>query len=111
MQQIITRIKNAGKSPFLAQVPKAFSPREYLNPLLEGYNAVVIELTIENSLGVLPPDFYSWFENHPEEMDDDLHPNGTGYISMANLWYTAIISQIVPLKNSKFFGTLHGSLR
>jgi lysophospholipase L1-like esterase len=93
MQQIIDLIKDNGKIPFLAKVPIAFEPRSYINPDLQDYNLVVDELVSENKIGVIPPDFYCFFENHPEQMDDDIHPNGLGYDSMANIWRDVLTDQ------------------
>jgi lysophospholipase L1-like esterase len=90
MQQIIDQIKAADKIPMLAKVPKAFGTRDYLNPTLQVFNAVIDELVNENYIGVTPPNFYCHFENNPDEMDDTLHPNGTGFISMANIWYEVL---------------------
>ena len=91
MQQMITLVKNAAKEPYLAKVPIAFGSRSYLNPALQEYNQVVDELVSENKIGVIPPDFYTFFETHPLQMADDLHPNGLGYQSMAALWKDALI--------------------
>jgi lysophospholipase L1-like esterase len=110
MQQIVDKIKTAGKYPFLAYVPKAFAPREFLNPDLSEYNEVIYELVSENSISVAPPNFYTWFEAHPEEMDDDLHPNGLGYISMANLWYSAFMA-LPSQVNSSIFCTIMGTVK
>jgi lysophospholipase L1-like esterase len=93
MQQIIDMIKANGKIPYLAKVPKAFDARSFLNDTLQTYNMVIDELVAENNIGLVPPDFYCHFENHPEEMDDTLHPNGLGYISMANIWFEALMDQ------------------
>ena len=90
MQQIIDRVIEDGKIPMLAKVPKAFGTRDYLNPMLKEFNAVIDELVRENYIGVTSPDFYCHFENHPEEMDDTLHPNGLGFISMAHIWFEVL---------------------
>jgi lysophospholipase L1-like esterase len=83
MQRIISSIKSDGRIPYLAKIPKAFGSYEYMNPLLKEYNQVVDELYFENGIGVIPPDFYTLFEKNPNQMADELHPNGTGYQSMA----------------------------
>ena len=92
IQQIIDSIKNEGRIPYLAKIPKAFGSREYMNSIIQEYNQVVDELYFENNLGVIPPDFYTFFENNPSQMADDLHPNGTGYQSMAREWRDLIIN-------------------
>ena len=92
MQTIITMIKTAGKIPYLAKIPIAFAPYTSLNTFIQEYNQVVDELVSENSIGVIPPDFYSFFSNNPGQISSDgLHPNGIGYQSMAQLWSDALL--------------------
>ena len=57
-----------------------------LNPDLQEYNQVIDELVAANTIGVMPPDFYCYFENNPAQIADGLHPNGLGYQSMAQGW-------------------------
>ena len=89
MQQIITAITNDGKVAYLAKAPYAKgSSFAYKNEDIRAYNRVVDELRTYNSISVVAPDFYFWFETHLNEYnEDDLHPNGIGYQSMANLWF------------------------
>ena len=54
------------------------------------YNVAIDELVLTNNILVVPPPFYAHFLAHPEELDDGLHPNGTGYQSMGNLWFNAL---------------------
>jgi lysophospholipase L1-like esterase len=94
MQRIIDAIKTGGRIPYIAKLPKAFGAHAFMNPLLREYNMVVDELYWENGLEVIPPDFYTLFENNPDQMADDLHPNGTGYQSMAQVWRNVIIDAV-----------------
>ena len=89
MQTIIDKIKAAGKTPFLAKVPYATVPG-FNDASIQEYNAAIDELKIANGLPVIPPDFYAWFNSRPDQLADGLHPNGTGYQSMANLWFNAL---------------------
>ena len=89
MQRIISAIVLAGKTPYIAKVPYTTLPRYDLLSIQE-YNVVVDELVAENGIPVTPPDFYSWFLSHTSQLADGLHPNGTGYQSMANLWSSAL---------------------
>lgn len=89
MQRIITAVKSAGKIPCLAKVPYA-SIRSIDISKIRNFNIVVDELVAENDLQVTPPDFFSHFQEHPEEMPDGLHPNKAGYESMAKLWFIAL---------------------
>jgi lysophospholipase L1-like esterase len=91
MQRIITAVKNAGKQPCLGKVP--YSNGQYLarNTLYQGYNQVIDQLVVENTLTVFPPDFYTLFQNNQNQLSSDgLHPNGIGYQSMANLWFSKL---------------------
>jgi len=99
MQAIITAVRSAGKIPYLAKVP-------YVDPLnpnfpagfsfsdgaIQQYNQAIDELVADplNGISVVPPDFYGWFKSHPDQLDDGLHPNNTGYQSMATLWFNEL---------------------
>lgn len=91
MQQIATLIKKAGKEPCLAKVPYTVTYATK-NSLIVDYNSVVDELAEDtaNSITVTPPDFYTYFKTHQDELLDELHPNGTGYNSMAKLWLAVL---------------------
>jgi lysophospholipase L1-like esterase len=91
MQRIIDAIFIDGRIAYIAKLPKAFGSFDFMNPLLQEYNEVADELYWENELEAIPPDFYTLFETNPDQMADDLHPNGIGYQSMAQLWWDAII--------------------
>jgi lysophospholipase L1-like esterase len=89
MQRIVSAILAAGKIPCLAKVPYTTSPSIDISRIRE-YNVVVDELVAENNIAVTPPDFYTYFQKHPEEIPDGIHPNKIGYESMANLWFIAL---------------------
>ena len=92
MQTIIDRIKAAGKTPFLAKVPYRHigCPGIFSDASIQEYNPAIDELRISNGISVVPPDFYTWFQSHQSQLADGLHPNGTGYQSMATLWFNAL---------------------
>ncbi len=112
MQQIINQLNAAGEHVVLAKVNVALAdcadnvptdpgycpPYPNLNTgarnvLIQQYNVVVNELVSNtaNGITVTPPDFYSYFSaNHQTQYSDNIHPNGTGYQSMANLWFQAL---------------------
>jgi lysophospholipase L1-like esterase len=89
LQSIITAIKNAGKIPYLAKVPYTTDATRNLASI-QDYNAAVDELRASNAILIVAPDLFSWFQSHPSELADGVHPNGTGYQSMANLWFNAL---------------------
>jgi lysophospholipase L1-like esterase len=112
MQQIINQLKAAGKHVVLAKVNVALAdcadnvptdpgycpPYPNLstgarNVLIQQYNTVVGELVANtaNGITVTPPDFYNYFlTNYQTQYYDNIHPNGVGYQSMANLWFQAL---------------------
>jgi len=85
MQSIIDAIVNDGRTPYLAKVPyntdAAFDPAA-----IQDYNSAIDELRASNGITVVAPDFYFWFQSHPEQLADGIHPNGVGYQSMATQW-------------------------
>jgi lysophospholipase L1-like esterase len=89
LQTILSAILAAGKTPYLAKVPFTTNPR-YSIASIQEYNAVIDELVAENFLTASPPDFYTLFQNTSLLDADGLHPNGTGYQSMADLWFSAL---------------------
>jgi lysophospholipase L1-like esterase len=89
MQRIITAILNAGKKPYLAEVPYT-TRANYNTSMIYDYNVAIDELVLTNNILVVPPPFYAHFLAHPGELSDGLHPNGTGYQSMATLWFNAL---------------------
>jgi len=86
MQRIISAILAAGKTPYLAEVPYTSDPLRS-NAMIYEYNAAIDELFITNNILVTPPPFYTYFQTHQGELADGIHPNGTGYQSMADLWF------------------------
>jgi len=95
MQQMIDIITSEGKSAYLAKAPFSLYPS--LNQKIVDYNIVVDELRSANNIQIVPPDFYSFFEANQDQLsDDNLHPNGNGYKSMANLWSYALLNPTPP---------------
>lgn len=101
MQQIIDKIMTSGKVPILGKVPITLGPCALCDPfpdpdvasrnlLIQEYNLVIEELVSSNSISITPPDFYNYFRANQDKMADNLHPNGVGYQSMADLWFNAL---------------------
>lgn len=88
MQSIINAVTGAGKTAYLAKVP--YSTDGSIDAMIQQYNQAIDELVAENGISVVPPNFYSHFQAHPDQLADDLHPNGTGYQSMAQMWKDAL---------------------
>jgi CubicO group peptidase (beta-lactamase class C family)/lysophospholipase L1-like esterase len=89
IQRLITAVLAAGKVPCLAEVPYTTDPARDSAMIFE-YNAALDELYLTNDLKVEPPPMFQHFQSHPEELSDGVHPNGTGYRSMGNLWFEAL---------------------
>jgi len=93
MRTIISVIRAAGKTPYLAKVPYTTNPR-YSDTSIQDYNSAIDELVAENGITVSPPDFYTLFQNtsllDADGLNPGVHPNGTGYQSMADLWFSAL---------------------
>ncbi|MBZ0190504.1 MAG: discoidin domain-containing protein [Candidatus Kuenenia stuttgartiensis] len=113
MQRIIDAIKNDIKEVCLAKPPIALGDSAFSNPpyedpnngarslLIQEYNQVIDELVInpQNGIVITPPDFYNYFNDldtitgrhhYEDEYSDNIHPNGIGYRSMADLWSQAL---------------------
>jgi lysophospholipase L1-like esterase len=95
MRKIIKNLKSAGKKPVLGKVPFADNATDARDARINEYNMVIDDLVTEHNIAVTPPDFYTHFQTHHtapnDELSDNLHPNGNGYISMAELWFDALI--------------------
>jgi lysophospholipase L1-like esterase len=102
MQQIIDAItlpppEGAGKLVFFAKIPPYLSSSIRNNRIYE-FNQVIDELVtqLKNQYPLrykmfTSPDFHSYFTLNPDEMHaDQIHPNGSGYQSMARLWCEAL---------------------
>lgn len=112
MQQIIDAINNAGKKVCLAKPPIALGDSadgaKYADPdtgarsvLIKEYNEVIDEFKNDpsNNITVTPPDFYNFFKEidpgtgnprYEDQYSDNIHPDGVGYQSMADLWFDAL---------------------
>jgi lysophospholipase L1-like esterase len=112
MQQVIDAIKAAGKDVYLAKSPIALAQCETCDPypdpptgqknvLISEYNEVIDELVTDtsNGINIVPPDFFDYFSGvdlntgrfrYEDQYATQLHPNGVGYDSMADLWFQAI---------------------
>ncbi|WP_437956311.1 GDSL-type esterase/lipase family protein [Sorangium sp. So ce119] len=86
LQELIDRIQEAGRVPVLARIP--FSPDGH-HDTLDVFNQAIDELTQENGL-VPGPDLYAYFEDHPEQLDDQVHPGPAGRVAMNKLWAEAV---------------------
>ncbi len=92
MQQLIDAVVGAGKKIYLGKTPPHMT-HVASDELIQQYNDAIDELKDENGFSYTPPDFHTHFTENPDEMADDLHPNGVGYQSMAELWCSSLNGQ------------------
>jgi acyl-CoA thioesterase-1 len=92
LQTIVDSVRGAGRVPILASIPFA-SDGEHRN--IPAFNRVVAELRTASSLPA-GPDLYAWFAAHPEELEDGVHPNDRGVVSMNRLWGEAVAALYPP---------------
>jgi lysophospholipase L1-like esterase len=85
---LVGRIEGAGRVPILATIPFASDGHHRDIPR---FNDVIDELRRARSLPA-GPDLYAWFQAHPEELRDGLHPDDRGIGSINRLWAEAVDS-------------------
>ena len=93
MRTIILDLKAQNKIPVLAKVPFKRNTTQLQDDTIKEYNQVIQDLYTFHNLAVQPPDFYSYFSD-PDNQDkfyDDTHPNGDGYNSIAEEWFTKLV--------------------
>jgi len=112
MQQMIDAINGMGKQVCLAKPPITLGDTldgiQYVDPdtgvtnlQIKEYNQVIDELVNDlfNYITISPPNFYNYFKEidsatgdprYKDQFIDNLHPNGIGYQSMAQLWFDAL---------------------
>ena len=82
LETLVRRVRAAHREPIFATIPFASDGQHAGIPL---FNAVIGDL--QRSYGLHPgPDLYAWFEAHPEELRDGVHPNEVGVASINRLW-------------------------
>ncbi len=83
--EVVRKVRAAGRIPMVARIPfRVGSPEDFAARL----NAVVDEVTVR--FGLVPgPDLYSWFEQHPGQLPDGLHPDDEGSREAIRRWAAA----------------------
>jgi lysophospholipase L1-like esterase len=84
--EVIRKVRAAGKIPIVPRTPFRRDAKEDFAGRLA---AAVDQVNAE--LGLLPgPDLYGWFKQHPERLQDGLHPDDAGSVEMIRLWAEAV---------------------
>lgn len=82
---MVKMIQAAGRVPIIARIP--FAPKEHDG--VPKFNAAID--AIAKKYGLTPgPDLYAHFKAHPDELEDGLHPNDAGIVSINRLWAEAV---------------------
>ena len=85
LQRLIDSCKAYGIEPIVARIP-ATNTAKISWQINEAFLKAVDSLTKENDL-TPGPDFYTWFLEHPEELNNDgVHPAASGAASIQRLW-------------------------
>ena len=92
MRTIILDLLAQNKIPVLAKIPFVKNATTVQDDAINEYNQVIQDLYVDY-LSVEPPDFYSHFSDpsNQDEFYDDTHPNGDGYVSIANEWFIKLL--------------------
>lgn len=81
---MIEAILAAGKTPILPKIPYSTNPD--VGTYVPDYNEMVERIYEEYPQVIQGPDFYSYFEAHPEQLADGVHPDTDGYDAMRRMW-------------------------
>ncbi len=85
LEAMVAMLKAAGRVPIFARIP--YAPKEHNT--IPQFNDVIDGVTKRN--GLTPgPDLYAHFKAHVDELEDGLHPNDKGTVSINRLWAAAV---------------------
>ena len=90
---MIRAIQAAGKTAVLPKIP--FSLEKGIAANVEQYNAKVDQIWTEYPDVIHGPDFYAWFEAHPDMLSGDgVHPSNEGYNEMRRIWAETMLEAV-----------------
>ena len=97
VQRVITKVIDPSATPprimYIAKIPPTTGRLNYANQYIDQYAQVIDELVAENpEIFVAPPDFQCYFSANPQLIADGIHPDGQGYIAIADLWFKMILN-------------------
>ncbi len=82
---MVKLVKDAGRVPVIAHIP--FAPEGHDG--VPKFNAAIDAIAKKNGLPA-GPDLYAHFKAHVDELEDGLHPNDKGIVSINRLWAAAM---------------------
>jgi lysophospholipase L1-like esterase len=89
LQTVINLCKTKGINPILAKVLATNAAASGWQ-VHSDFQKAINDLTASNNL-IPGPDLYTWFLNHPSELNSDgVHPNAVGAASIQRLWAECI---------------------
>jgi chitodextrinase len=89
LQQAITTVLNSGRVPVIPHIPFSCDGQHNSIP---AFNQAIDQLVAANPGTLAGPDLYTYFQAHPAELSDCIHPNSTGSVSINRLWAQAMDS-------------------
>ena len=92
MNAIVDAVLAAGRVPILGRIPFAseMAGQATMHATIPAFNAIIDNITATKNLPC-GPDFYAYFQAHPEQLGPDgVHPAQTGYAAMNRLWTEAM---------------------
>ncbi len=88
LSTVLDKVKAAGHVPIVAKIPYSTDGQHDTVPK---FNAVIREVTA--SYDLLPgPDLFAWFQAHPDQLRDGVHPTDAGALAINRLWAEAVAS-------------------
>ncbi len=123
MQTIITALINTYNTTpknIILSRPLYWQGNATTESFEQSYFTKISDLVSNNNLSSSVPDFYTYFQAHPELYVDSIHPNTAGYTAVASLFETSLesisstaptISTVTPLTTiSEDSATLLGNI-
>lgn len=90
--QLVQAIIQAGKIPLVSHIP--WSTNNSVQKCVPALNAKLDKLATAFPQLIKGPDFWSLFLNHPELLEDGIHPNEQGIALYRKAWVHTVLSTI-----------------
>jgi endoglucanase len=108
LRQLIDAIIAQGRIPMLPKIGWTHDPNHNAN--IPAYNAKVDQLWSEYPQVVRGPDFWAYFQAHPDQVGaGDIHPNAAGYAAMRQQWAQTLLDSVYAGTPATFPAGLHAN--